>query len=45
MDAKMYGEEKGRAMDGNSMYGSVRKEAGLDFETDVVKERDAAQNH
>lgn len=41
MDAKTYGEEKGRLMDGSSMYGSVRREAGLCVETGVVKERDA----
>lgn len=30
----------GRPLDGGSMYGSVRMEAGLDFFTDLCKERD-----
>lgn len=30
-----------RALDSSSMYGTIRKEAGLDFYTDLCKERDS----
>ncbi|KAH6720689.1 NAD binding domain of 6-phosphogluconate dehydrogenase-domain-containing protein [Leptodontidium sp. MPI-SDFR-AT-0119] len=41
-EAKEYSESHGgRSLDSSSMYGVIRKEAGLDFETDLVKERDA----
>ena len=40
-EAKMYGEEKGRKLDSSCMYGVIRRDAGLDFETEGVKERDA----
>jgi hypothetical protein len=30
-----------RPLDSTSMYGVIRQDAGLDFETDLVKERDA----
>lgn len=40
-EAKKYAEENGgRAMDSSSMYGIIRRDAGLDFESDLVKERD-----
>lgn len=32
---------QGRALDSSSMYGTIRQEAGLDFYTDLCKERDA----
>lgn len=32
---------KGRPLDSSSMYGALREEAGLDFLTDLCKERDA----
>jgi hypothetical protein len=31
----------GRALDSSSMYGVIRRDAGLDFESDVIKERDS----
>ena len=31
-----------RPLDSSSMYGVLRREAGLDFASDVVKERDQA---
>ncbi|KAH7192618.1 NAD binding domain of 6-phosphogluconate dehydrogenase-domain-containing protein [Fusarium flagelliforme] len=40
-DAKKFSDNEERALDSSSMYGILRKEAGLDFETDLVKERDA----
>lgn len=39
-DAKKFGEERGRQLDSSSMYGIVRKNAGLDFETEGVRKRD-----
>lgn len=30
----------GRPLDSSSMYGIIRQDAGLDFETDLVKKRD-----
>ena len=39
-EAARYGENEGRALDSSSMYGVLRKQAGLDFESDVVKTRD-----
>lgn len=39
--ASEYSAQKGnRPMDSSSLYGVVREDAGLDFETDQVKERD-----
>ncbi|KAH7327126.1 hypothetical protein BKA65DRAFT_554689 [Rhexocercosporidium sp. MPI-PUGE-AT-0058] len=41
-EAKKYSDAHGgRPLDSSSMFGVIRKEAGLDFETDLVKERDA----
>lgn len=41
-EAARYGEEiGGRALDSSSMYGTIRRDAGLDFYTDLCKERDA----
>ncbi|KAF3762298.1 hypothetical protein M406DRAFT_352685 [Cryphonectria parasitica EP155] len=42
-EAKAFSDEKGRAMDSSSMYGVLRRQAGLDFETDLVKQRDEAK--
>lgn len=39
--AKRWGEKEGRALDSSAVYGVVRMESGLDFETDVVRKRDA----
>ncbi|KAJ3540685.1 hypothetical protein NM208_g4955 [Fusarium decemcellulare] len=39
-DASSFSEAEGRPLDSSSMYGILRKEAGLAFETDLVKERD-----
>ena len=40
--AKTYAEaDGGRPLDSSSMYGIIRQDAGLDFETEVVKRRDA----
>lgn len=32
-----------RPLDSSSMYGVLRRQAGLDFETDLVKERDGSK--
>lgn len=40
-EAKEWGNEKGRALDSSSVFGVVRKRAGLAFENEVVQERDA----
>ena len=42
-EAKKYGDEKGRELDSHSVFGVVRKEAGLDFENEAVKERDGLE--
>lgn len=40
--AKVYSDEhSGRPLDSSSMYGVVREEAGLDFQSDFVKSRDS----
>jgi 3-hydroxyisobutyrate dehydrogenase-like beta-hydroxyacid dehydrogenase len=40
-EAKAYGDEKGRRCDSSAVFGIVRKRAGLNFESDGVRERDA----
>ena len=40
-EARSYGEENGRALDSSSMYGVLRERAGLAFESERVKQRDA----
>ncbi|CAE7011201.1 hypothetical protein CFE70_002020 [Pyrenophora teres f. teres 0-1] len=39
-EAKNYGQEKERRCDSSSVFGVVRRRAGLEFETDMVKGRD-----
>ncbi|KAM0217417.1 hypothetical protein ACHAQD_007392 [Fusarium lateritium] len=39
-DAKQFSDAEERPLDSSSMYGILRKEAGLSFETDLVKQRD-----
>lgn len=41
-EAKKISDIQGRAFDSSSLYGVVRTEAGLDFETDLVKKRDGS---
>ncbi|KAL0932705.1 uncharacterized protein CTRU02_211668 [Colletotrichum truncatum] len=41
-EAKKFSEAVGRPLDSSSMYGVVRSEAGLSFETDLVKRRDGS---
>jgi 3-hydroxyisobutyrate dehydrogenase-like beta-hydroxyacid dehydrogenase len=36
-EAKVWGDAEGRILDSTSIYGIVRTEGGLDFETDVVR--------
>jgi hypothetical protein len=36
-------QKEGRPLDSSSLYGVLRREAGLDFETDFVKTRDGIQ--
>ncbi|KAJ4296693.1 hypothetical protein N0V90_006741 [Kalmusia sp. IMI 367209] len=43
-EAKVFGDEKGRALDSSGLFGIVRKRAGLEFESEVVKERDGLSN-
>lgn len=40
-EAKAWSEQTGRALDSSSVFGVVRSRAGLDFENEVVRERDA----
>lgn len=40
-EAKEYGDASGRRCDSSSVFGVVRQRAGLEFETDGVRERDA----
>jgi 3-hydroxyisobutyrate dehydrogenase-like beta-hydroxyacid dehydrogenase len=40
-EAKRWGDERGKKMDSSSVFGVVREKNGLEFETEVVKERDA----
>lgn len=39
-EAKEVSDTDGRPLDSSSMYGVLRTQAGLDFETDLVKRRD-----
>lgn len=39
--AKEVSDAEGRPLDSSSMYGVLRRQAGLDFKTDLVKRRDA----
>ncbi|TDZ33800.1 2-(hydroxymethyl)glutarate dehydrogenase [Colletotrichum spinosum] len=39
-EARAYSDVEGRPLDSSSMYGVLRREAGLSFETDLVKKRD-----
>ncbi|KAF4885899.1 Glyoxylate/succinic semialdehyde reductase 2 [Colletotrichum fructicola] len=41
-EAKEFSDAQGRPLDSSSMYGVLRKEAGLSFETDFVKKRDGS---
>ncbi|KAI3396691.1 hypothetical protein diail_11799 [Diaporthe ilicicola] len=41
-EAKDVSDTDGRPLDSSSMYGVLRRHAGLDFETDLVKRRDDA---
>ncbi|KZF20145.1 6-phosphogluconate dehydrogenase [Xylona heveae TC161] len=42
--AKEYADQDGgRPLDSSSMYGTLRRDAGLDFDTNFVKQRDAAK--
>lgn len=38
--AKQVSDAEGRPLDSSSMYGVLRRQAGLDFKTDLVKRRD-----
>ena len=38
--AHSFAQERGRSLDSSSMYGILRQQAGLSFETDTVKTRD-----
>jgi 3-hydroxyisobutyrate dehydrogenase-like beta-hydroxyacid dehydrogenase len=40
-EAKKWGDERGRKMDSSAVFGVVRARAGKEFETGVVRERDA----
>ncbi|KAK7193628.1 hypothetical protein DPSP01_000181 [Paraphaeosphaeria sporulosa] len=41
-EAKAFGDERERKLDSHSVFGIVRKNAGLDFENEAVKERDGS---
>jgi 3-hydroxyisobutyrate dehydrogenase-like beta-hydroxyacid dehydrogenase len=38
-EARVYGVERGRACDSSAVFGVVRRRAGLEFESEVVRER------
>jgi 3-hydroxyisobutyrate dehydrogenase-like beta-hydroxyacid dehydrogenase len=40
-EAKRFGDERGRRLDSSSVFGVVRQRAGLEFETEGVRVRDA----
>lgn len=42
-EAKTFSDEQGRPLDSSSMYGILRREAGLSFETELVRQRDATK--
>lgn len=42
-EAKVFSGERNRPLDSSSMYGVLRRQAGLPFETEVVKKRDASR--
>ncbi|KAL5429129.1 hypothetical protein PMIN04_000371 [Paraphaeosphaeria minitans] len=42
-EAKAFGDESGRKLDSHSVFGVVRKKAGLEFENEAVKERDGSR--
>ncbi|OLN96869.1 putative 3-hydroxyisobutyrate dehydrogenase, mitochondrial 1 [Colletotrichum chlorophyti] len=42
--AKAFSDAQGRPLDSSSMYGVLRQEAGLPFETDLVRSRDNPGN-
>ena len=42
-EASRFSEAQNRPLDSSSMYGILRKQAGLPFETELVKERDGQQ--
>jgi 3-hydroxyisobutyrate dehydrogenase-like beta-hydroxyacid dehydrogenase len=42
-EAKEWGDAAGRVLDSTSIYGIVRTEAGLEFETEVVKKNNSGQ--
>lgn len=39
-EAQSYGQKEGRKIDSSGLYGAVRMEGGLEFETELVKRRD-----
>lgn len=39
-DAREFSKKEGRPLDSSSLYGAIRQDAGLTFETDLVRERD-----
>lgn len=41
-EAKVFADGEGRGLDSSSMYGILRQNAGLVFETDLVRERDGS---
>lgn len=43
-DAKKFSDSEQRPLDSSSMYGILRKEAGLSFETALIKDRDGKDN-
>ncbi|KAL4885632.1 NAD binding domain of 6-phosphogluconate dehydrogenase-domain-containing protein [Aspergillus karnatakaensis] len=43
-EAREFGEAEGRELDSSAMYGVLRRRAGLGFESEVVRERDAAES-
>lgn len=40
-DAKAFSDEEDRPLDSSSMYGVLRRQAGLSFDTELVRKRDA----
>lgn len=44
-EAREIGKEKGRSLDSSSVYGAVRVRAGLEFESESVKDKDRERDH
>lgn len=44
-EAKEWGDERGRKLDSSSVFGTVRRRGGLEFESGVVKQREVRESN